>query len=399
MAAEQGLQNELQFPHAAGEEELVVEEDGVEVVDEEGHVDEDLEPYDPSKTRIDSDRVSLDVLIRRIQHDEIELHPDFQRAAELWSPAQMSQLIESLLLRIPLPAFYFDGTNDDKWLVVDGLQRLSTFKRFIVEDQGQGLRLRRLEYLTELEGKTFSELSRAYQRRIEETQVHLHIIRPGTPARVKYNIFKRINTGGLILSTQEIRHALNPGPALALLHELAKSEAFLHATGGTINPRRMLDRELVLRYMAFAMHGPHRYRGNMDDFLTRSLQTLNQQDQLAHERLSAEFIASMETCYQLFGRQTFRKQYQLNETRRKPVNRALYESWSYWLSPTHYNQEALTLLIARKDRLRALQIEHLSEDHEFESAVSQGTNDPGKLKLRFERVQQMIETVLSEARR
>jgi len=122
--------------------------------------DEDLPPqnitipYDPSKTVIDTKSMSLDLLVRRLKHQEIDLAPEFQRSANLWSNERMSRLIESVLIRIPLPVFYFDASEDRNWLVIDGLQRLSTFRSFIVENK---LRLVRLEYLKHLEGKTFSE--------------------------------------------------------------------------------------------------------------------------------------------------------------------------------------------------------------------------------------------------
>jgi len=88
------------------------------------------EPFDPKDIDIQAIQTTMDTIIKRLSHDEIDLNPDFQRSANLWKPQYMSRLIESLLIRFPLPAFYFDGTDDDKWQVVDGLQRLSTIKKF-----------------------------------------------------------------------------------------------------------------------------------------------------------------------------------------------------------------------------------------------------------------------------
>ena len=100
------------------------------------------------------------------------------------------------MLRIPIPAFYFDGTNEDKWLVVDGLQRLTAIRRFIILED---LVLCDLEYLKEHEGKTFSQLSRPMQRAIEEANIVWYLIMPGTPKQVKFSLFRRINTGCLHL--------------------------------------------------------------------------------------------------------------------------------------------------------------------------------------------------------
>ena len=82
--------------------------------------------------RVETKNTQMDTLIKRIRHKEIELSPDFQRRADVWKDDRQSRLIESMLIKIPLPAFYVDATNDDKWLVVDGLQRLNAVRRFVV---------------------------------------------------------------------------------------------------------------------------------------------------------------------------------------------------------------------------------------------------------------------------
>ena len=94
---------------------------------------ERIRPFDPSKISITMKPMTLDALIKRIQNEEIEFDTSFQRKAGLWSKRQKSQLLESIFLRIPLPAFYFDATDEDEWLIIDGLQRVSTLKEFVVD--------------------------------------------------------------------------------------------------------------------------------------------------------------------------------------------------------------------------------------------------------------------------
>ena len=205
------------------------------------------EPFNPALIQVMHRSMVIDLLMRRIKTDAINLHPDFQRNEGVWSKVAKSRLIESLLIRIPIPAFYFDASDDERWLVIDGLQRLSTIRDFVSDK----MHLTGLEFLHNLEGKTYSELSISLQRRIDETEVVCYVILPGTPPRVKFDIFRRINTGGEPLSPQEIRHALNAGICTELLKSLSESDAFKAATMNGIQRRRMADMECIMRYLTF----------------------------------------------------------------------------------------------------------------------------------------------------
>jgi uncharacterized protein with ParB-like and HNH nuclease domain len=124
----------------------------------------------------------------------------------LWSNNQKSRLIESILLKLPLPVFYFDVSDPGKWMVIDGLQRISTIKSFFVS---KTLKLKGLEFLKELNSKKCDDLPTNLQRTIEDTMFVAYQIEAQTPKEVRYSIFNRINTGGLSLKPQEIRQALN----------------------------------------------------------------------------------------------------------------------------------------------------------------------------------------------
>ena len=121
----------------------------------------------------------------------------------IWSDAQKSRLIESLLLRIPIPVFYVSADESENWAVVDGVRRMSAINDFINGEYD----LIGLEYLSELIGKKFEHLPRNMFRRISETQLVVNVIEPRTPVEVMFNIFHRINTGGMTLNGREIRHA------------------------------------------------------------------------------------------------------------------------------------------------------------------------------------------------
>ena len=170
----------------------------MDIDDENEAIEEEInQPFDPMKIRVDTRQITIDLVLKRIEYKELDLVPDFKREAGIWTNDAKSRLIESILIRIPLPAFYIDATDDDKWLVIDGFQRLTALKQFIID---KSLRLTGLEYLTELENKKYDELHRKYQRRIIETELTLFTIEPGTSLAIKYNIFRRINPGVLTRS-------------------------------------------------------------------------------------------------------------------------------------------------------------------------------------------------------
>lgn len=325
----------------------VVEEEVEEMTDEINYT-ELIKPYDTTEIDISPKPLSLDMIISRLENEEIDLMPDFQRKAGLWSPEKKSQLIESLLLRIPLPAFYFDGSNNSKWVVIDGLQRLTALKEFFVDDESK-LRLQGLEFLKELEGATIDDMPRAYVRRMKETQVIIYIINPGAPINLKYNIFKRINTGGLELEPQEIRHALYQGFPARYLKELANLEEFKQATGYSVKTDRMLDREFVLRFLTFYGLGVLEYKGSIDLFLNAGMEMLNRKgfEKTDAGRIKIRFVMVLNVSKEIFGKFAFRRMPDL--CKRRPISKALFETWTCILAEC--TEEELDSLVERKKNL------------------------------------------------
>lgn len=283
----------------------------------------EIEPFVPADVHITPRPITIDAVVSRLRYKEIDLTPEFQRKGGLWSEVQQSRLIESLMLKIPIPTFYFNAVDDANWVVIDGLQRLTTLYNFMVKGT---LKLQGLEYLKEFEGSTFENLPRQYYRRICETQLQIYTIERGTPEEVVFNIFKRINTGGLNLEPQEIRHALYQGKSTRLVKRLAGSEAFLEATAGAIRTERMMDCEFVTRYLAFTeLDYQKDYKGNIDSYLIKVMKLVNTYTDDQIEKIAGEFIDVMQTCHQILGRYAFRK---VNiEYRRGSINKAVFEMW------------------------------------------------------------------------
>ena len=347
-------------------------------------------PFDPTKIRISTRQPTVDLVVERMRHGEIDLAPEFQRADNIWPMPTQSRLIESLLLRIPLPVFYMAADQDDNWQVVDGLQRLSALRAFVLD---KTLRLRGLEYLNQFDTCCFDDLPRPMQRRITETQLPCHVIEPGTPDEVMFNIFKRISTEGRPLVAQEIRHALNPGQARDFLAELASSDEFLRATDSSVNPKRMADRECVLRFLAFRSFGEENYAGKLDDFLASAMKSLNRHSD-GHPALRADFCRAMSLASDIFGKRAFRKPTRPGYARwRSPVNKPLFESLSVALAEVP--EERIGELESRKQRIVEDLAQLMKEDGEFLESITVGTQTTRQVKIRFGRMRRMIRGVLS----
>lgn len=369
------------------------EQNGIEIINEdvepEGDTNDDdskVIPFDPSKIDIKMDKITVSSIISRIENDELEFDSSFQRKSGLWNKKQKSQLIESIFLKIPLPAFYFDASDDDRWQIIDGLQRIGTIKEFVVD---KSFALTGMEFLKDLNGCKFDQLPRALQRRIEETNLNAYLVNPSTPKNVKFNIFKRINTGGLILEPQEIRNALYQGQASIFLLKMSKSTEFRKATDYSIKPDRMLDREFCLRFVCFTQLDVEKEYTVLDEFLNKGMEYLSVADDDTLSQVYLEFERVMKISNELFGKFAFRR---LNtEERRGPVNKSLFEAWS--LIILGLNDNDINILKTKKDVLRKT-FTTLCDDYDFQNAIR--SSDKTSVKSRISKIQNMVDILLGK---
>ncbi|MBQ8639843.1 MAG: DUF262 domain-containing protein [Lachnospiraceae bacterium] len=353
----------------------------------------DSDIFIPAEVNISQKPVTIYNLMERLENDEINLNPGFQRHSNLWSREQQSRLIESLMLKIPIPAFYFDASSEDNWVVIDGLQRLTAFRNYLTGiENGDGIkekfRFKGLQYLADFENLTFDDLPRQYMRRIKETSVIAYTVEKGTPDEVVFNIFQRINTGGVVLNDQEIRQALHQGKATEMIQRLAENEAFLRATGNAVPVERMVDREYVTRYLAFTeLNCVTEYKGNIDNFLIKAMKYVEMLDDKQMEEIEQHFVCVMDSCYEIFGKYAFRKYSESG--RRGPINKALFELWSVCLHELTEGQ--LKILIEKKDCI-INDFRILLLNREFLSALRAG--DQLSAIRRIDMVRKMIKEYL-----
>jgi hypothetical protein len=316
------------------------------------------------------------------------------------------------MLKIPLPLFYVAADKNDELTIVDGLQRISAIKGYISENK---FNLSGLEFLTEFNGKNFKGLPENMQIRIEETNLDFVIINPDSPPAVQRNIFKRLNTGGLPLTEQEIRHALYYGPVTDILKELAETIEFQNAVDHRVKDSRMAAQELVLRFLSFSIMGIDEYHRDeeMDSFLSNTMQIIN--DLKSHDLgnsgslvkreiinkdidgIREKFVLAMIRAYDLFRKSAFRISTPLMRGRvsRTPVNKSLFELWSILLS--EMTERNFTILKEKKEQLyEALENEFSSNESNIRKFIGKDSTKVTGVKGRYEIIGKIIDTVIKE---
>jgi hypothetical protein len=368
-------------------EEVAVE---VEGIDTDGLLME--KPFDPTLINIETKTPSLDTLIKRIERKSIQMDTTtyFQRQDDLWDVVKQSRLIESILIRFPLPAFFFDASDDNNWLVVDGLQRLSSIRNFCVT---KSLKLTKLEFLTQLNGKSFDDLSGDLQRIIEEAQVVIYKIMPGTPTDVKFNIFKRINTGGLILEPQEIRHALFQGKPAVFIAELGTNKEFLKATQNKIKTHRMLDRDFANRFLSFYLFGYENYTPDLDTFMSKAMASINNMTDEERNKITYAYSEAMKLAFKIFGQEAFRKIYN-NYKRLPPINKALFDCLATQIALL--TDEQRELLKSNSQTFKNSLFDLLNRDEYFFTSITSSTGDRNRVFHRHNEIKKLISQTIGQ---
>jgi hypothetical protein len=375
--------------------------------DEEDKSSTDLttKPWDPKDIRITTKTFTLREIYTQIEERDLDLAPDFQRSF-VWNDKQQVRLIESILLGIPLPAFYFNQDKFGAHQVIDGVQRLTTLRHFM---SGKlELNEAYLEYLSLLQGKNFSTLDPATRRRFAGTQIVAHVIEPQTPDEVKYDIFNRVNTGGSPLSAQEIRHCMSKTRSREFLLSLVESPNFDQVMGRAFwskeptgemvrNNQRMTDREMALRFCAFYTLPLDEYAraSSLDAFLLQVTRSIDQQSEQNSPNVHVDVVSmksafdrAMENCYEIMGKGAFRR-WPPDANRRGPLNRAIFESQAIALA-----DDSLADLLPFRDAIRA-EFRQLFLNPEYDNAVRFGTGSYLNVSRRLDMPRKIVRRILS----
>ncbi|WP_256009103.1 DUF262 domain-containing protein [Desertivirga xinjiangensis] len=357
-----------------------------------------IDEEDLKKINVRGDVITIDNIYKRLNENEIRLDGYFQRKSNLWNDDVKSRLIETIILNMPIPPLFFDVTNDDRWLIVDGLQRISAIKSFY-DNQ---LALTKLDYIPSLEGKCYTDLGRTYQRKFEEKQLSYFAIYPGTPKSVRYKIFKNINVSALILNRQEIRHAINEDED----SEFTSSRYILNLTDvinkyviipekGATGKERMADAELCLRYVAFrVLNYLHDYAGNIQDFLDKAMERINSYERNKLKVFKSDFEATLSALSSIFPSEIIFTKAMVHLDGPKNFNSNLFGVWTYLFS--RLNDDERAILVEHK-ALFAKKALKLFDEPQFEKSIdSRYFETIESLKTNIETVEKFVKMFLND---
>lgn len=235
--------------------------------------------------------LSFNELLDMHREGELRIDPEYQRVFR-WSEAARSRFIESLLLEMPVPPIYVIEENDGKYLLIDGLQRISSYLhlRGQLEAQhlepivnlGDKLILTDCDIVSELNGKTFEDFGSALQIRLKRAFIRVEVVRKGSDPRFKYHMFKRLNTGGKLLSEQQMRNCtirLLDSTFNDFIIDLSKQDDFKSCIQYLTYEQTLdaYDQELVLRFFALK-NDKDNFTHGVSDFLTDYMEAVSESD-------------------------------------------------------------------------------------------------------------------------
>ena len=357
-------------------------------------------PFDPSSLKCEVKNTTVGELCMMLKNNLIDLQPDFQRHGDLWGKRKKSLLIESLILGLPLPSFYFFIDREQKkWVVIDGLQRLCTLNDFFVE---KSLRLTELQFLSDSHlSRNIDDFTYFEQLEMSMRSVTLNILSGDSSIEAKYIMFQRINSNGTKLTPSEVRNALFHGPAMEFAKKLALSDEFISTTNNEVSFKRLSSLDYVLRFLAFHLCSYENYRDNkMNDFIGNVLERINLSYQKKdYDNLSNVFFHSLGVCKELMGKQAFRKPLSEQEKKNKDirpnkVSIALFEATMCAVS--HLNASQTSLLLQRKVSFWKNYCDSF-KDENFQKHISNGTNKFKAIFIRFSTLEHVVKNTLNPA--
>jgi hypothetical protein len=306
----------------------------------------------------------------------LQIEPEWQRNY-VWDVKRASRLIESFLMDIPVPVIYLSRNDQENYEVIDGVQRLTSIFKFFNDEY----RLNGLEFL-KLEKLSYKQLEAKLQRKLQSSLLRTFELSPKTSKNLLFVIFNRLNSGGVALNEMEIRNCIFTGPLNDLIKQLAATPDFISCVNTRNIEKRMLDRGLVLRFLAFYERHYTKAQSGLKSFLNEFLDTYRAAKQEKLDEFEKVFTKSIKATKTIFGDHAFR-------SRRDDKNGG--GSWASRVNASIFQVVAVSFtaydlseLTRRADLIEEEFLDLLASDPVWVDAVSKSTGDPSRIKYAFE---------------
>lgn len=389
------------------EKNLITENELIEEIKNNTILRDDIEALDDSdevgeqfdrKLVIDKVDPTIESLYMKFTRQKLILQPDYQRKYVM-KPQVASRLIESILLDIPLPIVYFAEEEDGSWSVIDGQQRLTSIISFV---QGKNLyddkpfKLTSLNVMTELNRKSFSDLSNEQQEKILNTAIRSFVIKKESNDDIKFEIFERLNTGSTPLNEDEIRNTVYRGKYMNLLKELEGNELFDKIVNKPNFKNRMLYKGMILRFFAFYEKTYLNYKPSMKQFCNKHIKRFRNMDDEQISEYRQIFKDTISSIYSVFGENAFRRMMKEEGTNnyiwaKTRINMALYDIQMYSFS--RYDKEQL---IRHADEIRDRMYDLMINNPDFINAIEFKTSNTDMVNRRFRMWLDIMEDIMKQ---
>lgn len=332
---------------------------------------------------------TISALRDKLDRGQLDLQPKFQREY-VWStrPELPSRLIESLLLEIPIPPIYFGKVTEGRLEVIDGQQRLTTLVEFV----SNKFPLRKLHRMSSLNHKFFKDLTKNQQEKILDTPIRSIVIDAGANTELRYEVFERLNRGSMTLNEQELRNCVYRGPFNDLLAELEKEMYWRKAKGGNAPEGRFKEREMILRFFAFANRLPN-YTGNLKRFLNEYIGQYapkEPQDLKAHASL---FKQTMQNIYAVFGEKSARL-YEISPRSNKGAWDTKFSVMALDIQASALINQPSNKVQQAAEQIRELFLFTMLTDAEMQDAISKRTGSSVQTKLRWTKFRSLVNPII-----
>ena len=381
-------------------EELLKELEDKEItIDDIEDQDEDVQiEENQRKLYIEKSDPPIKSLYDDFKDGVLILQPKFQRKYVMKAPTA-SRLVESILLDVPLPMFYFAEEQDNTVSVIDGQQRLTSIFSFIDAKflyNNAPFKLTGLKVLKELNGKTYKDLDVSLQRKLKQTPLRVVTIKKESNPDLKFEIFERLNTGATPLNEDEIRNTVYRGKFIDLLAELEEDKTFNELVNKPNFKNRMLYRGMILRFFAFYERTYLNYKPSMKQFCNSFLNENRNLSEEKVERFKTVFKDTLSIVFSVFNDCAFRrfakdeKSNNFNWIKTR-INMALFDiqMWGF----TRYRKEQI---YPHLEEIKEAMIELMTSDQKFIDSIQLKTSNTDMVDYRFKTWQNKLETIITK---